>query len=177
MNLAQKYAALVEELRDDGVTLVDKSRIWHQRAIHYLLCAATFGAQRSYLDAYVTTIGATIYLTPDWNERGLADRIATLRHERVHVEQFRRYGFLPMALAYLLLPLPMGLSWFRMRLEREAYAETVRVAFTLGGRAETDRLRAHVVRQFVAGSYAWMWPFPRAVERWYDALVASLEEA
>lgn len=175
MNLAKKYAALVEELREDGVALVDKSQIWHQRAIHYLLCAATFGAQRAYLDSYVTTLGDTIYVTPDWEARALDDRIATLRHERVHVAQFRRYGFLPMALAYLLLPLPMGLSWFRMRLEREAYAETVRAHFELGGRAAAAGLRDHVIRQFVSGSYGWMWPFRRSLERWFDALLADLE--
>jgi hypothetical protein len=62
-----------------------------------------------------------------------------------------------------------------MRLEREAYAETVRAHFELGGRAATDALRGHVIRQFTSGSYAWMWPFPTAIARWYDALVDSLD--
>jgi hypothetical protein len=80
-----------------------------------------------------------------------------------------------MALAYLLLPLPMGLAWCRMRLEREAYEETVRVHHALGGRAATDRLRDHILRQFTGPSYGWMWPFPRTMARWYDELVDSLE--
>jgi hypothetical protein len=31
-----------------------------------------------------------------------------------------------------------------------------------------------VIAQFVSGAYGWMWPFPRAVERWFDDFVASL---
>lgn len=175
MDLEARYQALVEELEANGVRLIDKSLSWHQRAIDALLRILTLGGQSYYLDRYVTTIGRTIYLTPDWEERALADRYATLRHEMVHLEQFRRFGLVPMALAYLLLPLPIGLAWCRMRLEREAYAETVRVHHALGGRAATDRIRMHVIRQFTGVSYGFMWPFPRAVARWYDRLVDSLE--
>jgi hypothetical protein len=174
MDLAAAYQALLAELEAEGVRLVGKERAWHQRAIHYLFCVATLGAQRGYLHAYVTTIGRTIYLTPDWAARPLADRYATLRHERVHVQQFRRWGFFPLTVAYLLLPLPVGLAWCRMRLERAAYEETIRAHHALGGRAATDRLRAHVIGQFTSGSYGWMWPFGRAVARWYDAFVAAL---
>jgi hypothetical protein len=175
VDLEDRLAALVCELEADGVQIVDKSRVWHQRAIDWLLRIVTLGGQSVYLDRYVTTIGRTIYVTPDWDARSAADRYATLRHEMVHLHQFRRFGLLPMAIAYLLLPLPVGLAWCRMRLEREAYAETVRVHHALGGRAATERLREHVIRQFTSASYGWMWPFPRAIARWYDELVASLE--
>jgi hypothetical protein len=173
----RRYAELVRELERDGVRVVPKHRAWHQRAIHHALRVVTLGGQRRYLHAYVTTIGRTIYVTPDWDERSIEDRWMTLRHERVHVAQFRRYGLVPMAVAYLLLPLPFGLAWCRMRLEREAYAETVRCAFELGGRAATTRLRAHVIAQFTSGAYGWMWPFPRAVARWYDTLVDALSRS
>lgn len=171
------YDDLVEELEAEGIEILRKDLVWHQRAIHHLLRVVTFGGQSHYLDSYVTTLGRFIYVTPDWDQRTHADRYATLRHERVHVEQFRRYGFLPMAIAYLLLPLPFGLAWCRMRLEREAYAESVRVAYELGGRLGTERIKAHVLRQFTSGAYGWMWPFPRALARWYDALVARLENS
>jgi hypothetical protein len=80
-----------------------------------------------------------------------------------------------MAIAYLLLPLPIGLAWCRMRFERAAYEETLRVRYALGGRAAVEEVRAHVISQFTSGSYAWMWPFPRALERWFDRFVATLE--
>jgi hypothetical protein len=167
MDLAAAYAELVKDLR-----IFRKDEIWHQRAIHYLLCVATFGAQRRYLQDYVTTLGQSIYVTPDWDRRSLADRYATLRHEAVHLEQFRRYGLLPMAVAYLLLPLPFGLAWCRMRLEREAYEETIRVHHALGTLGA--HLRDHIVGQFTSGAYGWMWPFPTAIARWYDDFVAAL---
>ncbi|MDB4967980.1 MAG: hypothetical protein JWN44_3669 [Myxococcales bacterium] len=154
--------------------LVEKDRVWHQRLIHWLLQVVTLGAQSQYLDRYVTTIGRTIYLTPGWNDRALADRYATMRHEAVHIEQFKRFGLLPMALAYLLLPLPIGLAWCRMRLEREAYEETLRVQFAHGGRPAVEKIREHVIRQFTSGAYGWMWPFPRAVARWFDRFVDGL---
>src|SRR5687767_5907402 len=111
MDLAARYQELTREMR-----ILNKKKVWHQRAIHHLLCVATLGGQTRYLQDYVTTLGQTIYVTPDWDARSLADRYATLRHERVHMQQFRRYGFVPMAIAYLLLPLPLGLAWCRMRL-------------------------------------------------------------
>ncbi|MGM3253346.1 hypothetical protein ACS22W_26300, partial [Escherichia coli] len=77
-------------------------------------------------------------------------------------------------LLYLLVPLPLGLAWFRMRWEREAYAESVRAAWELLGPAYVRRpdYRAHLVRVFCSGAYGWMWPFPTSIERWFDALLA-----
>jgi hypothetical protein len=177
VSVEARYRALWDELVADGVTLVTKDRVWHQRIIGLLLRVLTLGGQDVYVERYVTTIGRSIFLTPDWEERTFSDRYATLRHERVHLLQFRRYGLVPMALAYLLLPLPVGLAWVRARLEWEAYAETVRVWHELGGRDATDRIRAHVIAQFTGPSYAWMWPFPRTVAGWYDRLVDSLPTA
>jgi hypothetical protein len=175
VELELRYRALVDELVGDGVRLVTKERVWHQRAIDRLLRLVTLGGQSAYLTHYVTTIGRTIYLTPDWERRPLLDRYATLRHEQVHLAQFRRWGVVPMAVAYLLLPFPVGLAWCRMRLERAAYEETLRVRHALGGRAAVAALREHVIRQFTSASYGWMWPFPRAVARWFDRFAAALD--
>jgi hypothetical protein len=30
------------------------------------------------------------------------------------------------------------------------------------------------VRRFVGGDYGWMWPFPRAVHRWFDAAIDAI---
>lgn len=168
MDLHARYDELAANVR-----IVRKSGVWHQRAIHQLLRVVTLGAQSSYLGSYVTTLWHTIYVTDDWDARPIEDRYATLRHELVHVRQFERWGVL-MAVSYLLLPLPLGLAWFRMRFEREAYEETLRVWHELGGRAAAERLRAHVIAQFTSGAYGWMWPFPRAMGRWFDRFVASL---
>jgi hypothetical protein len=170
-------AAVESALAREGVRLVPKAQCWHQRAAHHALRWLTLGGQTHYLDRYVTTIGRSIYVPDGWDRRPAEERAEVLLHELVHVRQFRRYGLVPMAVAYLLLPLPLGLSWCRMRLEREAYEETVRLAFARGGRAATDALRASVIEQFTGGAYGFMWPFPKAVGRWYDALVERLERS
>ena len=41
-------------------------------------------------------------------------------------------------------------------------------------RARAPELRAHVVRQFTSAAYGWMWPFPGAIERWIDEVLATL---
>jgi hypothetical protein len=150
--------------------LIPKEHSRLSRAIDRALRLLTFGGQRGYLDRYVTTLGQRVYVNRGWATRDALDRYVTLRHERIHLRQFRRYGLVPMALAYLLLPLPFGIAWCRARLEQAAYAEGLRALREVRGAAATrdPDLRAHVVAQFVGPSYGWMWPFRRAVERWYD---------
>jgi hypothetical protein len=174
-----RYDDLVAAITDEfpRFRLVIKSTSALQRAIDRALRILTLGQMRAYLDGYQTTLGSTVYVTADWDQRDPDQRYATLRHELVHMRQFRRYGFLGMALLYLLVPLPMGLAYFRARFEREAYAETIRATFEVAGRAAVDEpaFRARMREQFTGPSYGWMWPFPRAFDRWFDRVVASLE--
>ena len=168
--------ALVEEIRREfpRFRIVRKDDSPFQRALDRLLRVLTFGAQRSYLTGYQTTIGQTVYVTPDWDELPDESRYVTLRHEREHLRQFRRYTLPGMAILYLLLPLPLGLAWFRARFEMAGYAETIRAAIEVYGPGYVLRpvFREHVISQFVSGAYGWMWPFRRAVERWYDGVAA-----
>lgn len=167
-------AQLRARLHVAGVRLVDKAGSWHQRGIAAALRVLSGGRNRRYLTHVVTTIGRTVYVPPDFARWPRDTRDEILRHELVHVAQFARYGLVPMALAYLLLPLPIGLAWCRMRLEREAYEESIRIAFARGGLAETGALRESIVCRFTGPEYLWMWPFRRSVERWYDDFVDQL---
>lgn len=173
-----RHDALLAALRREfpRLRIVPKDRSRLQRAIHHALRALTLGRMRAYLGGYQTTIGCTIYVTADWDARDPDERYVILRHEAVHLRQFRRYTRPGMALAYLLLPLPLGLAWCRARLEQEAYAESVRAAAEVWGpdvpRGEAFRRR--VLEQFTGPAYGWMWPFPAALERWYDGVLAGL---
>lgn len=146
------------------------------RAIDAALRLVTLGGQSAYLTRYVTTLGQTLYVPSDWDARDDAARYCVLRHEAVHLRQFRRFGRVGMALLYLGPFLPLGLAYGRARLEWEAYAETIRATAEVYGleAAASPALRAHIVAQFTGPAYGWMWPFSRTVSRWVDDAVAAL---
>jgi hypothetical protein len=173
-----RYDALVEALRAEFLEfrIVRKDRSWMHRAIHHALRALTLGRMTTYLEAFHTTIGRTVYVTADWDVCDADQRYVTLRHEAVHLRQFRRFTLPGMAVLYLLVPLPMGLAWFRAHFEKQAYAESIRAAAEVWGPAYPRRpeYRRYVIAQFTGAAYGWMWPFRRGLERWYDQVLASL---
>lgn len=147
-------------------------------AIDLALKLVTLGAQRHYLTRYHTVIGYTLYVPPGWARISDVARVILLRHERVHLLQRRRYGFVLFAFLYLVPFLPLGLAYGRARLEWEAYRETLRATAELQGLASLadGRLQDEIVRRFVGGDYGWMWPFPARVRAWIDEALAELEE-
>ncbi len=178
--MVDRYAALVDALRAEfpRFRVVRKDTSPLHRAIDTALRVLTFGRMTTYLDSFQTTIGNTVYVTSDWDEWSSDRRYVTLRHEAIHLRQFRTWTRPGMALAYLLLPLPMGLAWCRAHFEKEAYAESVRAAAEVWGTAHVrgPAYRDYVIEQFTGASYGWMWPFRRSLERWYDGIVESLPD-
>jgi hypothetical protein len=179
IDAVSRYDALVERLRSEfpGFRIVPKAQSRLHRAIHYALYAVTLGRMTSYLDSFQTTIGRTVYVTPAWDTLDPDERYVTLRHEAIHIQQFRTFSVPGMFLLYVLLPLPMGLAWFRAYFEKAAYAESIRAAAEVWG-AEFPRradYRRHVIAQFTGASYGWMWPFRGGLERWYDQVLATLQ--
>jgi hypothetical protein len=174
-----RYDDLVRALEAEipGFRIVRKDESRLHRFIHRFLIVVTFGGMREYLTSYQTTIGRTVWVTSDWDDRDPRRRYVTLRHEAVHLRQFRRWTLPGMALLYVLLPLPLGLAWFRARFEMEAYADTIRAtAEVFGPEAARDpELRAEIIEEFTGPSYGWMWPFRRSLERWYDLVLAEVE--
>ncbi len=172
-----RYEALVEALRAEfpRFRIVRKDQSAFHRAIDVGLRIVTLGRMRTYLDSFQTTIGRTVYVTPDWDSIDGDQRYVTLRHEAVHLRQFRKFTLPGMALLYVLLPLPMGLAWFRAYFEKEAYAESIRAAAEVWGPAYPRRpaYREYVIGQFLGPSYGWMWPFRGQLERWYDHVLAT----
>ncbi|WP_428266273.1 hypothetical protein [Haliangium sp.] len=179
MTSHERYVALLADIRAEfpSFRLLRKDGSRFQRALHWGLVVMTLGRMRAYLNGYQTTIGSTVYVTADWDHRDLDERYVTLRHERIHLRQFRRYTIPGMAVLYLLLPLPMGLAWFRTRFEQEAYAESIRAAAAIHGLAHVrvGEFRERIVSQFLGPSYGWMWPFRGFVEAWYDKVIVGLD--
>ncbi len=173
-----QLAALLADMRREfpRFRIVPKSKSPLSRSIDVALRCLTLGGQRRYMTHFHTVIGDTLYVPACWHDTPALDKIITLRHERVHLRQRRRYTMAGMTLLYLVLPLPLGLAYGRARIEWEAYAETLRATHELKGAAAArcPGLRAHIVSQFVGPNYGWMWPFRGQVERWYDAALAAL---
>ena len=176
--MADRYEELVARLREEfpRLRIVRKDESALHRAIHRALIVLTFGRMRTYLDSFQTTIGSTIYVTADFETRPADERYVTLRHEAVHLRQFRRLTLPVMAVLYLLVPLPMGLAYYRARFEQEAYAESIRAAAEVWGPDYPKRAdyRSYVIGQFIGPSYGWMWPFRSSLERWYDRILESM---
>lgn len=175
----RRLEALLTEMaaRPRPVRVVQKRAHWHQRAAAHALWLLTFGGQRTYLSHYVTTLGCTIYVPDDFDRWHPDQAWEVLRHELVHVAQFERYGWIGMILLYGFLPLPAGLAYGRARLEMEAYRETLRAVAEIEGldAARDPALHAQIVRRFTGPDYGWMWPFPRAVQRWIDEALVAVE--
>jgi hypothetical protein len=178
-SISSRYEKLLAELREEfpRFRIIRKDQSTFHRAIHYALVGITFGGMRSYLDGYQTTIGSRVYVTSDWDSRPAEVRYVTLRHEAIHLRQFRKYTLPGMALLYVLLPVPLGLAWFRAYFEKEAYAESIRAAAEVYGPdyPRGTAYRRYIIDQFVGPSYGWMWPFRAGLERWYDRVLATLD--
>jgi hypothetical protein len=147
------------------------------RAIDLVLKLVTLGRQSRFLTHYHTVLGDTLYVPDGWEQAAPLDRMITLRHERVHLRQRRRYGTVGMALLYLFPFLPLGLAYGRARLEWEAYRETIVATAELRGleAARSAELRTRIVEQFTSAAYGWMWPFPRTIGRWIDQTLVELD--
>ena len=172
-------AAVVQQIREEfpGFRIVYKDRSRLSLLIDWTLRCLTLGGQRHYLTRYHTVIGHTLYVPRAWDHTPEVERVILLRHERVHLRQRRRLGFLPMAFVYLIPFFPLGLAYGRARLEWEAYTETLRATSELLGlgAARSPELRRKIVGRFTGPDYGWMWPFPGQVQSWYDQTLKELE--
>lgn len=165
-----------KEFRDFKVVSKEDSRL--MRCIATFLWLITFGLSREFMSGYVTTIGFKVYVPASWRSLSDVNRCITLRHERVHMRQRRKYGMLLYSFMYLVFPLPGGLAWFRTKFEMEAYEETIRATIELypnGAQVVLKQCaRENMIQNFIGPMYFWMWPFRNRIERWYDEAVARI---
>jgi len=139
-----------------------------QRAIHLALAVITLGGQRVYLTHYHTVLFGTLWVPDAWDAMTDDDKYILLRHERVHLRQRARMGDAVMAFVYLVPFFPLFLAYGRARIEWEAYVETLRATAEVYGPDAAEELRGRIKQRFVGPEYGWMWPFPRAIDRWFD---------
>jgi hypothetical protein len=157
--------------------IVAKRESGLQRAIHVALAAVTFGGQRVYMTRYHTVMFGKLYVPDSWESMSDLDRYVLLRHERVHLRQRKRMGDLAMTFVYLVPIFPLGLAYGRARIEWEAYEETLRATAEVYGAPAAEALRPMIVQRFTGGDYGWMWPFPRAIHRWFDEAMRGIAKS
>lgn len=160
-----RYEAVAHEV-EPSVVLTTKDT-WFWRAIAWFLSAITFGAfpAERFLTRFATTLGPIQAYPRGWGR--LSDGLIV--HESRHTRQARWCGLwthpwvgLPiMGVLYLLLPLPIGLAWFRYRFELDASAAKWRHMLKVGTapsivKAEAERFAAVVA----SAAYGWPWPKP-----------------
>lgn len=171
--------AFLKEMHDEfpSFRIIKKRESGFAKAIDVALKVITFGGQREFMSRYYTVIGDTLYVPEGFDEADPIDVVITLRHERIHLRQRRRYTMVGMTILYLLLPFPLFLAYGRARLEWEAYTETLRATRELRGEdaLRSAQLRKRIVTQFTSPAYGWMWPFRGSVERWYDEALRQLD--
>lgn len=160
----------VSEVYGVRVTSKNENRgFWE--LLNFLWQSLTFGSGKNLLRSYTTTLGKTIYFPLDWSpEKTDSGDYITLCHELRHVEQYTKLGlgFAPLGFSiflilYLLLPLPIGLAWFRYAFERSAYLESYRAARRLNLQPKID----YYVNLLTGKAYFWAWPFKFLVRRWF----------
>ena len=165
--------------RDPRVVVLRKGESRFCRVLDRALRIVTFGKQDRFLTSYTTTLGRRIYVPDDWERYPAGDRLCILRHELVHVRQFRRLTFPGMALVYLFLPLPFGFAAGRAFLEWQGYRETLAATWQVHGRAAAydPGLHAEIVKRFTGPDYAWMWVPGAMVRRAIQRELARLERS
>ena len=70
-----------------------------------------------------TTIGDKIYYPNTVKSPLSINNYPIIKHEIIHVKQFKKYGVPLYLFLYLFFPLPCFFSYFRWKFEREAYFE------------------------------------------------------
>jgi len=161
-----------------GLRIMPKGESRFCRVIDRALRVLTFGGQDRFLESYVTTFGRRIYVPDSWMRLSPGERYCILRHEAIHVAQFRRFRWPGMIALYLLLPLPVGFAAGRAFLEWQGYRETLDAHWQLYGRdaARAETLHQGIVRRFTGPDYAWMWLLGRTVERAITRHLARLDD-
>ena len=175
----ERLEAYVATLSAEGVQLLPKAESRLNRAIDKILRVLTLGGQSRYMTDVVTTLGKRIYLPESWESIDPDERYCILRHERVHVAQFRRYTWPGMIFLYILCPLPFAFAPGRAWLEWQGYRETLTATWEVFGpeRASAASFEDDIVRRFTGPDYGWMWMRGRTISKAIRKHLKALHDA
>ena len=136
-------------MRDTQYKIINKSDSLLMKIVSNIL----FFNKKKFMDEMPTTFGNKVYVPTMWNSFSNKKRKAMLEHELVHIRQFKKFTIPGFLLLYLLLPLPLLLSWFRVKFEVEAYAVTLKHT----PRGKHKKHLEHYVNEVCGPRYLWSW--------------------
>jgi hypothetical protein len=168
--MSNKFNILWERTQQEipNAKLVHRQDSWFMRTISWFL-TKVLRLNKDYCD-FGTTIFSTIYLPHSWLIMNDQEKYKLLRHELIHLRQFRNWPFSFLGRPYFwyvnalfvsfcyIFVLPV-LFTMRAKFEKEAYTQSLLVDYE-AGRLQNLAYRAHtfglMVRQFTDSTYAWM---------------------
>lgn len=172
-----RFDVLVLEVQKEfpKFKIVYKSESWFSKLLNVLLLIITFGQQKEFMTRYTTVIGTTMYVPSSWDDRSEESKIITLRHERIHFRQAKKYTRFFFSILYLFVFFPAVFAYFRKKFEQEAYKEGMiaRMEYYGPDSIKTEKYKEYMISQFTSAKYFWSWPFRKSISRWFDK---TLEE-
>ena len=164
--LTQLIEDIRQEFPDFELRIKQRSRL--MRLLDWLLRVITLNHQKSFMTAYITTLGDKVYIPSTWSDLPWESRYSVLRHERVHMRQSKKYGRFWYSIFYLFFPIPILFAYGRLILEQEAYEETIRSDFQVSGLEIFDQdYENWLVAQLTGPAYFWTWVWKPTIRKWY----------
>lgn len=159
-----------------GFKIESKSTSSLMRVINAVLVILTFGKFRSFMTHYITTIGHTVYVPDSWDVLGPSSKYVILTHEKVHMEQSRRYGMFLYSFLYLFMYIPFGYAYWRTKFEKEAYEATIKASAEMYGKpfVRTAAFREKIVRYFIGPDYFYMCINEKRIREWVNDVTSNV---
>ena len=103
---------------------------------------------------YWTTIGDTIYYPDAIEDPYLFPEL--IEHEKIHLQQYKKYGTFLFLFLYILFPLPIFFAYFRWKFEREAYL--VQAKMYIAEKRTTPEYISESISKTLWNNYFFTWP-------------------
>jgi len=175
------YDDLVKDATEKyGLVIEKKTTKWYWRVAGFLVTLLTFG-KVDFMNHFYSTFGNRVGVTPSWDNIYTGAKYEMLLHEVEHMKQYKAagfgniwLGFFVAGFGYLFLPLPIGLSWVRAKMEMGGYAQSIRAIIQVYGvnAARADKVR--IVHHFTSINYLFMWPFKKYMNKWVDDTIERI---
>lgn len=177
------YEALLAKVQQEipGARVIRKSDSRFMRFLAWIVI--NIFRNKNFLTSFTTTISRTVYVPDNFFDRTDSERYMTLRHELMHLRQFRNWPFkflgrpylwvvnlLIMSFCYLLV-FPIWVT-LRSKFEKEGYEQTLLSRHELGYINDEFQV-TWMINTFAGPSYLYMDTRP-SIEKWVRKTIEDI---